>query len=405
MPRERFLVLDSWRGICAVLVAVFHMTVLSHLFYNPFIRNAWLFVDFFFVLSGFVITHAYRTRLGSADELLSFAIRRFGRLWPLQMAMLALFVCSELGKLAIANAHGIGVEQAPFTGRRSLPALAANVLLAQALPVVGAMSWNVPSWSISAEWWVYLLFGGTLVLTGHRAGAGRPRSAAALALLLAAALGVLWAGGARLDVPVGLEIPRCLFGFVTGCFVHGLVRRSPGPRAGATGLELVALAAVALFVSHAAGSPAELLAPLVFGGAVWLFAFERGLVSRLLSARPFVWMGKLSFALYMVHWFVREMFGRGLTVVAHRLGVPLATPIPPELSKWLGSTQMISWGGVWGGDLVLLAYVAISLAVAAGLHGAVERPGQRWFARLADGVLGANERRRARRAPLDPEPL
>ncbi len=59
----RFLVLDSWRGIAACLVALFHLDAYSHLYAVPFLRNSWLFVDFFFVLSGFVIAANYQQRL------------------------------------------------------------------------------------------------------------------------------------------------------------------------------------------------------------------------------------------------------------------------------------------------------------------------------------------------------
>ena len=58
-PRCTFRVLDSWRGIAALLVALFHLDIYSALYSLDFTRNAFLFVDFFFVLSGFVITHSY----------------------------------------------------------------------------------------------------------------------------------------------------------------------------------------------------------------------------------------------------------------------------------------------------------------------------------------------------------
>lgn len=61
--RARFAVLDSWRGLAACMVALFHLRVPSHLDGAALVRNASLFVDFFFVLSGFVITASYAQRL------------------------------------------------------------------------------------------------------------------------------------------------------------------------------------------------------------------------------------------------------------------------------------------------------------------------------------------------------
>jgi peptidoglycan/LPS O-acetylase OafA/YrhL len=58
---ERYVVLDSWRGICAILVALFHIPLQWHFQGASFVRGSWLFVDFFFVLSGFALAAAFRT--------------------------------------------------------------------------------------------------------------------------------------------------------------------------------------------------------------------------------------------------------------------------------------------------------------------------------------------------------
>ena len=65
--RIHFGVLDSWRGVAALLVALFHLNILSSIYSLHFIRNSYLFVDFFFVLSGFVISHSYGHRLGTLE--------------------------------------------------------------------------------------------------------------------------------------------------------------------------------------------------------------------------------------------------------------------------------------------------------------------------------------------------
>jgi hypothetical protein len=51
----RFEALDGWRGICACLVVLFHFHGFSPIYSVELVRNSYLFVDFFFVLSGFVI--------------------------------------------------------------------------------------------------------------------------------------------------------------------------------------------------------------------------------------------------------------------------------------------------------------------------------------------------------------
>jgi peptidoglycan/LPS O-acetylase OafA/YrhL len=92
----RFAALDGWRGIRALLVALHHLRLDGHAYDVPAIRNAYLFVDFFFVLSGFVISHAYSRKVDSFRNILVFVVRRFGRLWPLRMVVLMGFLMVQI---------------------------------------------------------------------------------------------------------------------------------------------------------------------------------------------------------------------------------------------------------------------------------------------------------------------
>ncbi len=65
---SRFEALDGWRGVCACLVVLFHFHGYSPVYFSPLVRNSYLFVDFFFVLSGFVIAWNYASRLGTWSE-------------------------------------------------------------------------------------------------------------------------------------------------------------------------------------------------------------------------------------------------------------------------------------------------------------------------------------------------
>src|SRR5437667_12874785 len=121
----RFVVLDSWRGIAACLVALFHLDAYSHLYGVPFLRNSWLFVDFFFVLSGFVIAANYQQRLIEGFGIWRFALLRFGRLYPLHVTVLGICI---LGHLAY-SISGLG-SLAPFEPpTRSADTIIANLLL------------------------------------------------------------------------------------------------------------------------------------------------------------------------------------------------------------------------------------------------------------------------------------
>ena len=76
MKQHKLLPLESLRGIAAISVALYHFNTGSH-FNNAFVSNAWLMVDFFFVLSGFVIALNYIDNIKSAKNYLRFKRRDF----------------------------------------------------------------------------------------------------------------------------------------------------------------------------------------------------------------------------------------------------------------------------------------------------------------------------------------
>src|SRR5437899_2287510 len=147
---NRFEALDGWRGVCASLVVLFHFHGHSPIYSSGLVRGSYLFVDFFFVLSGFVIAYNYARRLGDWPGVKRFLILRCGRVYPLHLFMLMCFVAYETLRLA--------EKPDAFTGPNSPAAVVSNVLLLQSMGVHDHLTWNGPSWSISTEWWTYVVF-------------------------------------------------------------------------------------------------------------------------------------------------------------------------------------------------------------------------------------------------------
>jgi len=77
----KFNSLESLRGIAAVTVALFHSGFVVGEKY-PIIAQGPIFVDFFFVLSGFVIAFAYLQKVQQGLSIKTFTLLRFGRLYP-----------------------------------------------------------------------------------------------------------------------------------------------------------------------------------------------------------------------------------------------------------------------------------------------------------------------------------
>ena len=215
----RYTVLDSWRGICAVLVVLHHAASAGPLGSSALIRGAFLFVDFFFVLSGFVIAEAYGRRIVAPRSVLTFLLRRFGRVWPLHMAVLVVLVLLEFTKLFAARRWGIEFSNTPFDGVNEISALPFHVLLLNAMNFVPELTWNYPSWSIGAEYWTYSLFAVVAYFARTRA------VAVSVVVAISAATALVMCSHTLMDTTYDFGYLRCIFGFFVGSVLHGCLRR------------------------------------------------------------------------------------------------------------------------------------------------------------------------------------
>ena len=366
---SRFEALDAWRGICAILIVVFHFIAMlpSPLTGASFIRNAYLFVDFFFVLSGFVLCHGYRGKISGVADLWRFAVRRFGRVWPLHAVVLTTFVAAVLFINARQHPHDLALtwDATDYAGRALLP----QYLLLNAMGLQGN-SWNGPAWSIGAEFYTYLLFALLLLLF-----AARQLISACAVLVLAALAFIFWNAPDLMNTTWDYGFVRCLAGFFGGVIAyHVYERRKRQPILRATMRETVVVALVAGFVVWAGEGPdsvsaLSLAAPLVFGVAVIVFAGEGGLLSLLLRARPFQALGRYSYSIYMIHQPLLVMLCYGIWSNGYT-------------TKAFGSAQ--PWSG--SSTLVLVDFVLAVILIAAASYRFVEVPARDCFNRLAETV-------------------
>jgi peptidoglycan/LPS O-acetylase OafA/YrhL len=370
----RYEVLDSWRGVCALLVALFHLPMAGALGENAFVRGSYLFVDFFFVLSGFVIAHSYTSRVATPQGFGRFIVTRFGRLFPLHAFMLAAFVAFELFHLAAPRLFG---ATPAFSGGYSPDTLAANLALLHGLGIHDHLSWNAPSWSISTELFAYIAFGLAIWALGRRS---------LLIFAAPALIGPLMLFKLSpdfMDATYDFGLIRCLFGFSAGALTHALLSgktdAGPGTREALlvwTIAEIAVVAAVVLFVATSGNGAGGLLAPYLFAFAVALFAHEGGLISQLMRMKPFLFLGALSYSIYMTHIFVQARMLNLAKLAESRLGMELLG----ETAHGPAFTASVS---------VAAALVMVALTVSASVvtYRLVEAPGRDFFKRWAEKLF------------------
>jgi len=356
-----------------------HINVVGYVTQSSFIRGSWLFVDFFFVLSGFVIAKVYLDRIDGRTSFVVFVVRRFGRLWPLHAFVLLLFVITESVK-AFGAATGLPTHVPAFGDAYPIAALGPNLLLIHSLGLYDTFTWNVPSWTISVEFYTYLVFASLCVASRRQIVA-----ATAIGAGISVAALLLWSPG-YLKTSLDFGIFRCLYGFLVGVLVllafHAFSRRSRNLPS-ATGLEVATLALSVGFVVTAGSSTAPtMLAPIVFAATIFVFAFEEGPLSRLLSARAFTWLGDRSYTIYMTHAFVIYLINRALVLGGEVTSTDLVRRM--EFAETLSNTAYT--GNRLAADLLIVPYVVAMLAVAHIVFVTVEQPGRAFFNRLATAI-------------------
>lgn len=180
--------LDALRILASLAIVVLHyanyvkdLPVGSFVYHHTQHFN--LFVDLFFVISGFVIASQYLNRVADRRSVGRFLWRRLARIYPLHAVTLAFYV-------AIALALHAGYVRVENPERYVLGDVPAHIFLLHAI-IGDRLTFNFPSWSLSAEMLCYLLFP-LMAIVALR----RPRAILPLAAAIAVALTVyvLFAG-------------------------------------------------------------------------------------------------------------------------------------------------------------------------------------------------------------------
>jgi peptidoglycan/LPS O-acetylase OafA/YrhL len=341
--------LTSLRFFAAMWVVAFHYWPSLTGGYTVLVDKGYLGVELFFVLSGFILAHVYLDAAGAGClHYGRFLWARLARIYPVHLA--ALSAVGLMGAAATALDYRMTHSVIVWS------ALPQNLLLIQAWGTTRAAAWNHPSWSISAEWFAYVLFplfaGATWAL----------RTRPVLAMLGALGMiAILYPAFQRLaGFPLtratiawgALRIVPC---FTLGCATNLLWRRRAIKD---TGLALVATGlTVSVVVAGAVLNAPDPLLVMLFGALIYSLASMASSGSRVMTSAPLIYLGETSFALYMVC-------------------IPWQLVFSKAAARLFGAGEMLPLG-LW-----LLQLVGV-IGVAMAMHHVIERPARSWM-RLHD---------------------
>lgn len=335
--------LTALRGIAAWWVVLYHFREIAPGVQKPVLANiadhGYLAVDLFFIMSGFVIALNYGRKFNSLSwaRYQRFVWARIARLYPLHLFIMTLYL---LNPVLIKTLSAM-----KFVGQRyDFGYYVMSLLLVQNWGFAKDVAWNVPAWSISTEFFAYLVFPLLWLiaskLTQHRL----LEIGTALVLIALAIIGHFILGELGGHI-ASLGLVRCVVEFSLGLLLFLLVREACVPSSSKALVILVPMVTISLLLDL----PDYLAAPAAFMLLITALLDEKSVGSQLLNRTPLVWLGEISFSTYLVHYLIRDWIK--------------FTLLRPEVST----------------SLAFGVYVTATLIISPVLYCTVERPGRRFL--------------------------
>lgn len=298
--KKRYHALDALRGIFAVLIVLYHMYDYNFLVDNFFINKSLIFVDYFFVLSGFVIMHNYKNRISSIVEFKKFIINRFWRLYPLHLFCICVLFILELTKYIL---YSKGILQFPPFATNTIEKLIGQLFLINSAGIIVGENltgqWNYPSWSISGEYIAYILFAILLLIfrkyiiyTGF--------------ILIGIILFFLVSNFANINIISTTEFGfiRAIYGFFIGVLIYCYISNSKVTigKYLATFLQIsVTILIIIMMYFWDFTKNYSAFFPILFSLGILGFTREDTFFSKPLLKKSMQILGERSYSIYMIH--------------------------------------------------------------------------------------------------------
>lgn len=361
---QRFNTLDSFRGLAALLIAVFHFPPIFWGADFPVLRHAYVVTNFFFALSGFILMAAYARKIQNAANYSRFILKRIARLVPMHLVA----TLAVLGMPLLTHGTDLVLTYL-FTGQYGgdLPEVLTptkyvwvHALLLQGFGLLPELALNFPAWSLGVIFFCAALLGLLQLTLRRHAGWAFAVMALGSAVLL------LTQAPHQFASTYDYGFARGALHFFMGSLSYLLWQKlSLGARMGkwAEPAQASALVlALAFMVAAEPNSSLALLNPLVCALVLLAFSVDKGDFHAFLSHPVFHWLSKRSYSMFMTQ--------------------ALVLFIGHQTLEWTTYFQASTFTGHLFGTLALTVYVAALLALSNMTYRWVEQPAYAWLTRL-----------------------
>jgi peptidoglycan/LPS O-acetylase OafA/YrhL len=352
------------------------------------ICRGYLWVEFFFVLSGFILTHVYGERVrefwhGKAYP--RFMEARLIRLYPVHLAMLLVVLAIVWAARLAAHWGGyVSIYDLPYHVILDWKSFVASLFLVQAWNLFDFLSWNGVAWFVSVEFLLCLLFPIYLWLAGGRQSPGSVWRGLALIAAGTAGLAILLATAKHgLDITYHNGIFRGMSDFAIGVGMAVLYRAvmtrkaKPLPTYVHSLTQAVVVFALFYALYHTGWGHNRMdgwtLAPTIL--LIWVLAFDRGVVAWIMQRRWVQILGGWSYAIYMG----QTAWLQGIRIIEQRLYPPPDTMVFgmrfADLIWWPEPIALVLVCIGWGALLAVL----VEHPAARALKGYMDKRRTRWL--------------------------
>ncbi len=380
---EHFILLDATRTLAAIGVVCWHwqhffmvnsqaiipnkndLPFYSSLF--PFYDAGWMAVDFFFMLSGFVMSWTYLDRIRSQSTGMGrFAILRLSRLYPLHLLTLLSVAVLQYGYTRL-NGHGFVYQF------NNLYHFSLHLFMASQWGFQRGPSFNDPIWSVSVEVLLYALFYLLARFTGYSV-----KVIVSLSLLGFVLFASNFASG----------LGRGLFCFFIGCLLAEGLRaanrfncRTRVEAATYLGLVAAMVAIVGYYQHHVGEALAEVLSGMTAAGFPDVSSLQGRMAERLRRIFDYAIIVTLFYPIFMfslmmierrVHRFLAPIAGFGnISYSSYLIHFPLQL-----ICVLIFPAELMRMGGPLG-EIAFLGFLAVLLSLSFCSYSFFERPAQK----------------------------
>ncbi|MDR2600866.1 MAG: acyltransferase [Spirochaetaceae bacterium] len=303
MGNQRLKALDGIRGGAAVIVAFFWhyksffgtekpFHVIGYWPYN----FGWIMVDLFFVLSGFIFYTIYGKQIRENKlDVKSFLVLRLSRLYPLHFLTLCIVCIFGVLQHCFVNIYiynGYTYRMYDFI---------INIVMAQNGWFTTNYSFNAPSWSISIEFMLYLLF----FYIFYNSGDAKKYIANSIIIIYFGAVIYL----SKLSMPFfNSQTARGLMGFFIGIItgeLYNYFNKNTKYKKTALlicGIGVIATTLVPSIIGYSKFKGWELITASVLFPSFIFIVLNSKFLSKILSIKPLVYLGELSYSIYLLHY-------------------------------------------------------------------------------------------------------